>query len=246
MGALGLPDRQPVHRRGQADPGRPEPPDAGHARRVQGREAVAELPERRSACGPAGDRRLHGPEHHHQRHGDRQPDLAAEGHSVGSGARHHHADQGSGHAQERQCRSDRAAGRACGQGETAARVPAADQRPGAAADRDVPAQLPEGRCDQGADFGQGRQVPVQARHRGRRCPNQHPVRAGYRRPAGGSAPADPPDRRHRAAGRHRKPHCHRRRQVRSPAGRALRHADRIHAEPTLCRRRRRNASIRSR
>ena len=28
--------------------------------------------------------------------------------------------------------------------------------------------------------------------------------------AGGSAPADPPDRRHRAAGRHRKPHRHRR------------------------------------
>ena len=39
----------------------------------------------------------------------RQPDAAPEGHSVGPGARHHHADQGPRHAQERQCRADRAA-----------------------------------------------------------------------------------------------------------------------------------------
>jgi hypothetical protein len=38
-----------------------------------------------------------------------QPDAAPQGHSVGPGARHHHADEGARHAQERQCRADRAA-----------------------------------------------------------------------------------------------------------------------------------------
>ena len=109
VGALGVSDRQPLHRRGQANPGRPESPDAGNARGLQGREAVAQLPERRSARRAAGDRRFHRPEHHHQRHRDRQPHAAPEGYSVGPGARHHHADQGSRHAQERQRRSDRAA-----------------------------------------------------------------------------------------------------------------------------------------
>ena len=77
VGAFGLPDRQPLHRRDQADPGGPEQADAGHARRLQGREAVAQLPERRSARGAAGHRRFHRPQHHHQRHGHRQPDAAA-------------------------------------------------------------------------------------------------------------------------------------------------------------------------
>ena len=38
------------------------------APRLRGREALAQLPERRSARGAAGDRRLHRPQHHHQRH----------------------------------------------------------------------------------------------------------------------------------------------------------------------------------
>ena len=72
-------------------------------------------------AGAAGDRRLHRPQHHHQRHGAGQPDAAAEGHPVGPGARHHPADQGPRHAQERQCRAHRAARGAGAQGEAAAR-----------------------------------------------------------------------------------------------------------------------------
>ena len=64
----------------------------------------------------------------------RQPDAAPEGHPVGSGARHHHADQGPRHAQERQCRADRAARGARPQGEAAARERDADQRARAARD----------------------------------------------------------------------------------------------------------------
>ena len=62
-----------------------------------------------SPRGAAGDRRLHRPQHHHQRHRAGQPDAAPEGRAVGPGARHHPADQGPRHAQERQHRSDRAA-----------------------------------------------------------------------------------------------------------------------------------------
>jgi hypothetical protein len=50
-----------------------------------------------------------GPQHHHERLGERQPDAAPQGHPVGPGARHHHADEGPRHAQERQCRAHRAA-----------------------------------------------------------------------------------------------------------------------------------------
>ena len=41
-------------------------------------------------------------QHRHQRHRHRQPDAAPEGRALGPGARHHPADQGPGHAQERQ------------------------------------------------------------------------------------------------------------------------------------------------
>ena len=70
LGAQRLPDRQPVRARSAAAQGRPEQADAG--RRLHRREAVAELPEHRSARGAAGDRRLHQLQHRHQRHGDRQ------------------------------------------------------------------------------------------------------------------------------------------------------------------------------
>ncbi|MCK7492657.1 MAG: hypothetical protein MZW92_14730 [Comamonadaceae bacterium] len=41
----------------------------GTRRRLPGREAVAQLPERRRPRGAAGHRRLHRPQHHHQRLG---------------------------------------------------------------------------------------------------------------------------------------------------------------------------------
>ena len=66
----------------------------------------------------------------------RQPDAAPEGRAVGPGARHHPADQGPRHAQERQRRSDRAARGARAEGEAAARGAGADHRPRAAAHRD--------------------------------------------------------------------------------------------------------------
>jgi type IV pilus assembly protein PilQ len=59
VGILGLPDRHAVHRRGEAGPRRPEPPGAERHARLRRREALAELPERRSARGAAGHRRLH-------------------------------------------------------------------------------------------------------------------------------------------------------------------------------------------
>ena len=105
----------------------------GIAPGLQGREAVAQLPERRGARGAAGDRRLHRPQHHHQRHRAGQPHAAPEGHPVGPGARHHPADQGPRHAQERQCRAHRAARGARAEGEAAARGADPDQRARAAA-----------------------------------------------------------------------------------------------------------------
>ena len=143
VGALGVSGRQPLHPRGEAGAGGSEQARAGNAAGLQGREAVAQLPECRSARRAAGDRRLHRPQHHHERHGERQPDAAPEGHSVGPGARHHHADEGPRHAQERHGRSDRAARGACAEGEAAARGPAADRRPRAADHRVVPAELRE-------------------------------------------------------------------------------------------------------
>ena len=109
VGALGLPVRQPLHPRGEADPRGPEQADAGHAPGLQGREAVAQLPERRSALGAAGHRGLHRAQHHHERHRAGQPHAAPQGRALGPGAGHHPADQGPRHAQERQRRARRAA-----------------------------------------------------------------------------------------------------------------------------------------
>ena len=75
---------------------------------------------------------------------ERQPDAAPEGRAVGPGARHHHADQGPRHAQERQHRSDRAARGAGAAGEAAARERDPDQRARAADPGVVPAELHEG------------------------------------------------------------------------------------------------------
>ncbi len=197
VGALGLPDRQPLHPRGEADPRGSEQARAGLARRLQGREAVAQLPERGSARGAAGDRRLHRPQHHHQRHGAGQPHAAAEGHPVGPGARHHPADEGPRHAQERQCRAHRAAGGARAQGEAAARERDPDRRARAAGVRVVPAQLHQGaghpqpdhqqpaaavrrRCGADADDRRTGLDHLQARRRDHRPALQHPVRDGYR------------------------------------------------------------------
>ena len=248
VGALGLPDRQPLHPRGQADRGGPEQAGAGHAPGLQGREAVAQLPERRSARGAAGDRRLHRPQHHHQRHGDRQPDAAAQGHPVGPGARHHHADQGPRHAQERQCRADRAARGARAQGEAAARERDADQRARAARHRVVPAQLheggglrstssrPTGSSSSALGAGQTATTGGQGSIISKRGvaivdPRiQHPVRAGHRGAARGGAQDHPPARHADPAGADRGAHRHRERQVQQAARRALRRADRVHVQ----------------
>ena len=169
LGAFRLPDRQPVHPRSARRPGGSEQAGPGRQARLQGREAVAQLPERRSALGAAGDRRFHRPQHHHQRHGRRQPDAAPEGHPVGSGARHHHADQGPRHAQERQRRSDRAARGARAEGEAAAGERAADRAARAARDRDVPAQLHEGDGFRALP----REQPAAAFRRGGRADGHH-------------------------------------------------------------------------
>ena len=200
VGALRLPVRQPLHPRGEADPRGSEQADAGHAAGLQGREALAQLPERGGALRAAGDRRLHRAQHHHQRHRPGQPHAAPQGHPVGPGAGHHPADQGPRHAQERQCRARRPARGAGPQGEAAARERRADQPARAAAARVVPAQLHEGerlrqhavdqppaelRRRRGPD-GDHRRAgvdPVAARRRLRGPAVQHPVRAGHRRPS---------------------------------------------------------------
>ncbi len=56
------------------------------------REALAQLPERRSARGAERDRGFHRPQHHHQRHSGGQHHAAPEGRALGPGARHHSAD----------------------------------------------------------------------------------------------------------------------------------------------------------
>jgi type IV pilus assembly protein PilQ len=71
VGAERLSKRHALRGRGQAGQGRPVAPLPGHAPGLPGRAAVAEFPERRRAVAAAGDRRLHQPEHHHQRLGRR-------------------------------------------------------------------------------------------------------------------------------------------------------------------------------
>ncbi len=188
VGAQRLPDRHAVRGRGEADPVRPEQARAGHAGRLPGREAVAQLPERGGPQRPQRDRRLHRPQHHHERHGAGEPHAAAQGRAVGPGARHHPADARPRHAQERQRGLDRAAGRAGDQGEARARGGAADLGARAAAHRDVPAQLHEGRGARGPAArrragrrrrGHQHPDPVQARQRRGRPADQHALRAGH-------------------------------------------------------------------
>ena len=100
LGAVGLPDGQPLHHRGKAS-GRGGRQAEGF-QRLYRREAVVELSEHRGACGIAGDRRFHEPQYHYQRYGKRQPYLAPQGRALGSGAGHHSAGQGPGYAQDRQ------------------------------------------------------------------------------------------------------------------------------------------------
>jgi type IV pilus assembly protein PilQ len=54
----------------------PRAPKAGN----KGEKLSLNFQNVEGACGAAGHRRLHGPQHHHQRHGLRQPDAAPEGH----------------------------------------------------------------------------------------------------------------------------------------------------------------------
>ena len=224
VGILGLPDRHPVHRRGEAGQGRPEPPGAELHPGLRGREALAQLPERRSARGAAGDRGLHGPEHHHQRHGGRQPHAAPEGRALGPGARHHPAGQGTVEAQERQRGADRADRRARRQGEARPRGASRGLRPGAGAHRVLRALLRQGRGPEEAALRQGPEDPVQARQRHDRRAHQHALRAGLGRAPRRGPPPDPAARRPGAPGADRGAHRDRRRQVGPPARRALRHA----------------------
>ena len=145
VGAFGLPDRQPVHPRDQAGPARiPNKLTQGTRAGYKGEKLSLNFQnvEVRAVLQVIAD--FTGPQHHHQRHGAGQPDAAPEGHSVGPGARHHPADQGPRHAQERQRRADRAARGAGAEGEAAARERAADQRARAADLRIVPAELHQG------------------------------------------------------------------------------------------------------
>ncbi len=245
VGAFGVPDRQPLHPRSEAHPGRPEQADPGLARRLQGREAVAQLPERRSARGAAGDRRLHGPQHHHQRHRAGQPDAAPEGHPLGPGARHHPADQGPRHAQERQCRAHRAARGTGAQGEAAARKRDPDRRTRAARLRVVPAELHQGAGHPEPDHEQpaaavrrGRRADghhgwtgvdhQQARRRDHRPALEHPVRHRYGVAAGGSAQDHPPDRHADQAGADRGADRDRQRSLQPAARHPVRPADGLH------------------
>ena len=263
MGALGLSDGQPVHPRGEADRRGPEQARAGDAPGLQGRQAVAQLPERRGAGGAAGDRRLHRPQHHHQRLGERQPDAAPEGHSVGPGARHHHADEGARHAQERQCRADRAARGARVEGEAAARGAEGHQRARAARFRIVPVELHQGagpaqphhdeppaavRRRGGSDRDHRRPgiVHFEARGRDGRSAVEHPVRAGHTVQPRGDSQDHPPDRHGDPPGGDRGPHRDRERQIRPAARRALRSADRIPDQQQVHGRARAAASARSR
>ena len=84
--------RQHQGRSVQADPGA----------RLRRREAVAELPEHRSAIAAAGDRRLHQLQHRDFRLRHRRGHAAPEGRALGPGAGHRPAGQGPGHAQDRQ------------------------------------------------------------------------------------------------------------------------------------------------
>ena len=185
---------------------------------LQGREAVAQLPERRSALGAAGDRRLHRPQHHHQRHGAGQPHAAAEGHPLGPGARHHPADQGPRHAQERQCRADRAARGAGAQGKAAARE---RDRRSASSSRSRPRsfqlnyikaadlQRPDHASTASSSSARGPGRPRRPAARARSCRKrgvaivdprtQHPVRAGHGVAARGGPPDHPADRHRRSA-----------------------------------------------
>src|SRR5471032_1735037 len=144
LGAERLPERDPAGDRHQADQGGPQQADPGHPG-LPRREAVVQLPERRGARRAAGHRRHLGPEHHHQRQRQRQPDLAAERGAVGPGARRGAAGQGPGHAQERQRAADRAQGRTAEQGKAGAGAARPDRRPRTAEVGNLPAQLPEGR-----------------------------------------------------------------------------------------------------
>jgi type IV pilus assembly protein PilQ len=114
-------------------------------------------------AGAAGDRRLHGPQHHHQRHRRREPDAAPEGRALGPGARHHPAGQGAVEAQERQRGADRADRRAGREGKARARGDLGDLRPGAGAHRVVRALLRQGRGPEEAPLRQGPAHPLQAR-----------------------------------------------------------------------------------
>ena len=128
------------------------------------------------------------------------------------------------------------------QGEAAARVAGADRRPRAAADGDVPAQLREGR-----GHPQHRECPesdaaatAPPAARARSCRSRGDGVVDPRTnilfvqdiavAARGSAPDHPPDRHVGAAGADRGADRHRRRQVQPPARRALRPADRVHAQ----------------
>jgi hypothetical protein len=68
----------------------------------------------------------------------------SQGRSMGPGARHHHAAEGSRHAQEWERHSDCAAGRNRHQGEARIRIESANWRSGALADREFPDELHQG------------------------------------------------------------------------------------------------------
>ncbi len=204
VGAQRLPVGHAVRGRGEARPGRPLAGVA--ARPLHRREAVAQLPERRSARGAERDRRLHRSQRHHQRHGERQHHPAAEGRALGSGARDHPADARPRQPPRRQRDLDCAARRARDAREARARGGEPDPGPRADAHRVVPDELPEGGGRAEALVRPGAAHPFQARQRRRRRAHQHAVRAGRAEPSRRSTAPHRQDRRRGAPGDDRGAH----------------------------------------
>ena len=265
MGALRLPDRQPVHPRG-ASRSRRTRTSSSRARSggYKGEKLSLNFQnvEVRAVLQVIAD--FTGLNIITSDTVDGQPHAAPEGHSVGPGARHHPADQGPRHAQERQCRADRAARGAGAEGEAAARERASRSREleplvtesfqlnymkatdfaAASSRRNRQQQFGAGAGQTATTGGQG-SILSQARRRDRRPAHQHPVRAGHRVAAGGGAQDHPPDRHADPPGDDRGAHRHRQRQVQPAARRALRRADRLHVQQST-RSARAAASTRSR
>ncbi len=143
-----VPERLPAGGRRQADQGRPEPQRLGsratrRATAAKNSRSISRTSKCAPRCRPIAD--ISGLNIITSDSVARQPDPAPEGRAMGPGAGRDPAGQGPGHAQERQRAVDRAEGRTADQGKARTRAARADRRPRAAALRNLPAQLPEGR-----------------------------------------------------------------------------------------------------